>query len=116
MNVSFGKPGGDLDRMYGPTWFLDNVAKATGLMDDLQKVFGGNLETVLTDFLTKSVSGKSINKGVTYGTTSLILETSVAYKTNGGDWDAALTAGWDGAWRSAMWGAGMEFVSGTIAP
>ncbi len=102
--------------MYGPTWFLDNVAKATGLLDDLQKVFGGNLETVLTDFLTKSVPGKSINKGVSYGTTSLILETSVAYKTNGGDWDAALTAGWDGAWRSAMWGAGMEFVSGTIAP
>ena len=36
--------GGDLDRMYGPTWFLDNVARATGLLDDLQKVFGGNLE------------------------------------------------------------------------
>ena len=32
--------GGDMDRMYGPTWFLDNVAKATGLLDDLQKVFG----------------------------------------------------------------------------
>ena len=36
--------GGDLDRMYGPTWFLDNIARATGLLDDLQKVFGGNLE------------------------------------------------------------------------
>ena len=23
--------GGDLDRMYGPTWFLNNVAKETGL-------------------------------------------------------------------------------------
>ena len=28
--------GGDLDRMYGPTWFLDNVAKATGLLDDVK--------------------------------------------------------------------------------
>ena len=36
--------GGDLDRMYGPTWFLDNVAWETGLLSDLQKVFGGNLE------------------------------------------------------------------------
>ena len=43
--------GGDLDRMYGPTWFLDNVARATGLLDDLQKVFGGNLETA-QDVLT----------------------------------------------------------------
>ncbi|MBR1872063.1 MAG: transposase [Bacteroidales bacterium] len=43
--------GGDLDRMYGPTWFLDNVAKATGLLDDLQKVFGGNLATA-QDVLT----------------------------------------------------------------
>lgn len=43
--------GGDQDRMYGPTWFLDNVARATGLVDDLQKVFGGNLETV-RDVLT----------------------------------------------------------------
>lgn len=29
--------GGDLDRMYGPTWFLDNVARETGLTDDLRK-------------------------------------------------------------------------------
>lgn len=43
--------GGDLDRMYGPTWFLDNVAKATGLLDDLQNVFGGNLEAA-QDVLT----------------------------------------------------------------
>ena len=43
--------GGDVDRMYGPTWFLDNVAKATGLLDDLQKVFGGNLEAA-QDVLT----------------------------------------------------------------
>lgn len=43
--------GGDLDRMYGPTWFLDNVVKATGLSDDLQKVFGGNAE-MAQDILT----------------------------------------------------------------
>lgn len=36
--------GGDLDRMYGPTWFLDNVARETGLTDDLRKVFDGNME------------------------------------------------------------------------
>ena len=43
--------GGDLDRMYGPTWFLDNVARETGLLSDLTKVFGGNLEKV-QDILT----------------------------------------------------------------
>lgn len=43
--------GGDLDRMYGPTWFLDNVARETGLLGDLQKVFGGNPETA-RDVLT----------------------------------------------------------------
>ena len=43
--------GGDLDRMYGPTWFLNNVAKETGLSDDLQKVFGGNVE-MAQDVLT----------------------------------------------------------------
>ncbi len=43
--------GGNLDRMYGPTWFLDNVVKATGLSDDLQKVFGGNAE-MAQDILT----------------------------------------------------------------
>ena len=36
--------GGDLDRMYGPTWFLDNDARETGLTDDLRKVFDGNME------------------------------------------------------------------------
>ena len=43
--------GGDLDRMYGPTWFLDSVARATGLLDDLRKVFEGNLE-MAQDVLT----------------------------------------------------------------
>ena len=36
--------GGDLDRMYGPTWFLGNVARETGLTDDLRKVFDDNME------------------------------------------------------------------------
>lgn len=43
--------GGDLDRMYGPTWFLDNVARETGLTDDLRKVFDGNME-MAQDVLT----------------------------------------------------------------
>ena len=43
--------GCDLDRMYGPTWFLNNVAKEAGLSDDLQKVFGGNVE-MAQDVLT----------------------------------------------------------------
>lgn len=43
--------GGDLDRMYGPTWLLDNVARETGLLSDLVKVFEGNLE-MAQDVLT----------------------------------------------------------------
>lgn len=59
--------GGDLDRMYGPTWFLNNVAKETGLSDDLQKVFGGNVEMaqdVLTsiDLSTGMPEGMSFSK------------------------------------------------------
>lgn len=42
---------GDTDKMYGPTWFLDNVARKTGLYSDLETVFGGNLEMV-QDVLT----------------------------------------------------------------
>lgn len=34
----------DLDRQYGATWLLDNVAEATGVKDDLIKVFDGNVE------------------------------------------------------------------------
>lgn len=30
---------GDVDRQYDPTWFLDNVARETGLREDLMKVF-----------------------------------------------------------------------------
>ena len=43
--------GGDLDRMYGSTWFLGKVAQETGLSDDLQKVFGGNVK-MAQDVLT----------------------------------------------------------------
>lgn len=32
----------DLDRQYGPTWFLDKVAEETGIKADLLRVFGGN--------------------------------------------------------------------------
>jgi hypothetical protein len=41
----------DVDRQYGPTWFLNQVAAGTGLSDDLRKVFGGNMEMV-ADILT----------------------------------------------------------------
>lgn len=42
---------GDLDRQYGPTWLLNQVAERTGLIDDLRKVFAGNMEMV-NDILT----------------------------------------------------------------
>ena len=32
----------DVDRQYGPTWFLDKVAEETGIKADLLRVFGGN--------------------------------------------------------------------------
>lgn len=38
--------GDDVDRQYGPTWFLDRVAERTGVRDDLLRVFGGNREKV----------------------------------------------------------------------
>ena len=41
----------DVDRQYGATWFLDKVAEATGVKDDLLKVLGGNREMV-NDVLT----------------------------------------------------------------
>ena len=34
----------DVDRQYGATWFLDKVAEATGVKDDLLKVFDNNIE------------------------------------------------------------------------
>ncbi|MCF0173617.1 MAG: transposase [Bacteroidales bacterium] len=41
----------DVDRQYGPTWFLGQAAERTGLLDDLRSVFGGNMEMV-NDILT----------------------------------------------------------------
>ena len=41
----------DVDRQYGATWFLDQVAERTGVREDLQTVFGGNTE-IVDDILT----------------------------------------------------------------
>ena len=41
----------DVDRQYGATWFLDRVAEATGVREDLVKTFGGNRE-IVDDILT----------------------------------------------------------------
>ncbi len=42
---------GDVDRQYGPTWFLTEVARRVGLLDDLREVFDGNMQMV-NDVLT----------------------------------------------------------------
>ena len=57
--------GCDLDRMYGPTWFLNNVAKETGLSDDLQKVFGGNVE-MAQDVLTSIDLSTGVPEGMSF--------------------------------------------------
>lgn len=36
----------DSNLLYGDTWLLEQVARVTGLRDDLTKVFDGNIETV----------------------------------------------------------------------
>ena len=41
----------DVDRQYGTTWFLNNVAEVTGVRKDLLKVFGDN-EEMVDDILT----------------------------------------------------------------
>lgn len=41
----------DVSRLYGSVWFLTEVARKTGLVDDLRKVFGGNTAMV-DDVLT----------------------------------------------------------------
>ena len=41
----------DVDRQYGATWFLDQVAEATGVRADLTKTFHGNKE-IVDDILT----------------------------------------------------------------
>ena len=42
--IEYGKD--DVDRQYGSTWLLDRVAEATGVKEDLLKVFDGNHELV----------------------------------------------------------------------
>ena len=49
-----GRPvsdGQDRNRLYGVTWFLEQVAEKTGLTKDLMKVFGGN-KVMVNDMLT----------------------------------------------------------------
>ncbi len=41
----------DVDRQYGPIWFLTQVAERVGLTDDLRVVFDGNMQMV-NDILT----------------------------------------------------------------
>ena len=41
----------DRNRLYGVTWFLEQVAEKTGLTKDLMKVFGGN-KVMVNDMLT----------------------------------------------------------------
>ena len=36
----------DVDRQFGPTWLLNQVAVKIGLLDDLRSVFSGNMEMV----------------------------------------------------------------------
>ena len=47
--VSYQKD--DVDKQYGATWLLDQVAECTGLKEDLRAVFGGNME-IVEDILT----------------------------------------------------------------
>lgn len=39
-------PDEDTNRLYGATWFLQRVAEATGIREDLEKVFEGNKDMV----------------------------------------------------------------------
>ncbi len=52
-----GRPaydGDDMNRLYGDVWLLEQVAKATGIRQDLEKVFEGNKEMV-DDILTLAI-------------------------------------------------------------
>lgn len=52
-----GRPvyeGNDLNRLYGDIWLLEQAAKATGIRQDLAKVFEGNREMV-DDILTLAI-------------------------------------------------------------
>jgi len=52
-----GRPaydGDDVNRLYGDIWLLEQVAKATGIRQDLEKVFDGNKEMV-DDIMTLAI-------------------------------------------------------------
>ena len=76
--------GCDLDRMYGPTWFLNNVAKETGLSDDLQKVFGGNVE-MAQDVLTSIDLSTGVPEGMSFSkdTNLFYKQYNLDYKVQG---------------------------------
>ena len=76
--------GCDLDRMYGPTWFLNNVAKETGLSDELQKVFGGNVE-MAQDVLTSIDLSTGVPEGMSFSkdTNLFYKQYNLDYKVQG---------------------------------
>ena len=76
--------GCDLDRMYGPTWFLNNVTKETGLSDDLQKVFGGNVE-MAQDVLTSIDLSTGVPEGMSFSkdTNLFYKQYNLDYKVQG---------------------------------
>ena len=76
--------GCDLDRMYGPTWFLNNVAKEAGLSDDLQKVFGGNVE-MAQDVLTSIDLSTGVPEGMSFSkdTNLFYKQYNLDYKVQG---------------------------------
>ena len=52
-----GRPaydGDDVNRLYGDVWLLEQIAKASGIRQDLEKVFEGNKEMV-DDILTLAI-------------------------------------------------------------
>ena len=52
-----GRPaydGDDVNRLYGDIWLLEQVAKATGIRQDLEKVFEGNKDMV-DDIMTLAI-------------------------------------------------------------
>jgi len=60
-----GYEGEDVNRFYGDIWLLEQVARETGLRQDLMKVFGGNTEKVdqiLTLSFYPFLTGHSFNR------------------------------------------------------
>jgi len=62
-----GRPsqeGQDSNRLYGVTWFLEQVAEKTGITKDLMTVFGGN-RIIVNDILTLAMF-PYVAEGLTY--------------------------------------------------